>query len=59
MNDNDNDDELFDKFMSKIISEEAQKQIRNEQELEDTPARKYIKRYRELPQNRIVYRKSQ
>lgn len=48
----------FDKFMDKIVSEEAKKQIRAEDDNVDTPARVYNKKYRELPQNRIVYRPS-
>ena len=46
----------FDKFMDSILNEEAKKQARTETDAQDTPARVYIKRYRELPQNRIVYR---
>jgi hypothetical protein len=53
----DNEEFEFDKFMQSILSEEAKKQARSEDELEDTPARVYNKRYRELPQNRIVYRR--
>jgi len=46
----------FDKFMDGILNEEAKKKTRTENDAVDTPARVYIKRYRELPQNRIVYR---
>lgn len=57
MND-DKDEGAFDKFMDKIVSEEAQRQVRAEDELEETPGRVYIRKYRELPQNRIVYRRT-
>ena len=46
----------FEKFMDGILNEEAKKKTRTENDAVDTPARVYIKRYRELPQNRIVYR---
>jgi len=46
----------FEKFMDGILNEEAKKKTRTESDAVDTPARVYIKRYRELPQNRIVYR---
>ncbi len=52
----DKDDSPFDKFMDKIVAEEAQKQIRAEVEQEEAPSRVHAKRYRELPQNRIVFR---
>jgi hypothetical protein len=42
--------------MDSILNEEAKKKTRTESDAVDTPARVYIKRYRELPQNRIVYR---
>ena len=54
----DKEDKLFDKFMDKIVAEEAQRQVRAENELEDAPARVHAKRYRELPQNKIVFRYS-
>lgn len=54
----DNEKSPFDKFMDNIVAEEAQKQVRAENELEEAPSRVHAKRYRELPQNRIVFRRS-
>jgi hypothetical protein len=54
---NDENDNYFDKFIDKIVKEEANKKIRSETDLEDTPARVYQKRYREHHNNRIVYRR--
>lgn len=44
----------FDKFMDEIVVKEAKKEEQAKDE-EDTPQRKYVKRYRELPQNRIKF----
>jgi hypothetical protein len=54
--DNDNEDLTFtfDKFMDDIlIKESAQKPVL----LEETPSRKYVKRYIEKAANRIKYTK--
>jgi hypothetical protein len=56
MDDKQNDN-IFDKFMDKIVKEEAIKKVRAENELEDAPSRVHQKRYKEHPHNRIVYRR--
>lgn len=40
----------FDKFMDEIVVRERKLEKRDV--IEETPARKYAKKYRELPQNR-------
>lgn len=49
----DNQGFSFDKFMDEIVSDEmlTKKQVVKQDEL--TPAREYIRRYREYPGNRI------
>lgn len=50
-------DTTFDKFMDKIVKEEAIKKVRAEDELQDSPSRVHQKRYKENPNNRIVFRR--
>lgn len=48
----------FDKFMESIEKrEQALPQNQNDTLHEKTDARRYIERYRELPQNRIRYQR--
>jgi hypothetical protein len=56
MNDNDNMFE-FDKFIENIVEHEESRKTQQPPEQEKTDARRYVEKYRELPQNRTVYRK--
>jgi hypothetical protein len=56
MDDKDNND-IFDKFMEKIVKEEAIKKERAQVEMEESPSRVHQRRYKEHPHNRIVYRR--
>jgi len=50
-----NQDFVFDKFIDDIVKrEEASKRIDDNQS-QNTPQREYIKRYRELPQNKTKW----
>jgi hypothetical protein len=58
MNDNNNDNMFeFDKFIENIVEHEESRKTQQPPEQEKTDARRYVERYRELPQNRTVYRK--
>jgi hypothetical protein len=46
----------FDKFMDEIEEFEKAKEKRHEKYVEDTPQQAYQKRYKELSQNRIVWK---
>lgn len=48
--------ESFDKFMEGVVAGEIKNRARKTLN-EDSPARKYIKRYGELPQNRTVFKR--
>jgi hypothetical protein len=47
----------FDKFMKEIVDSEKKKQVYDEAIEDESPNRKYAKRYRELPQNKIIFNK--
>jgi len=54
----DNDRVNFDKYMDKILLDEERRKAaarRGKEHCDETPQRKYIKRYRETPGNRIRY----
>ena len=53
----DNDTFVFDKFMENIIVNEESRKQQQAPEQEKTDARRYVEKYRELPQNRTVCRK--
>lgn len=58
MSDSDNDQVFeFDKFMENIARQEDQRRTETPPEGEKTDARRYIERYRELPQNRTRYQR--
>jgi hypothetical protein len=49
-------DFVFDKFIDDIVKrEEASKRNDGDPREQNTPQREYIKRYRELPQNRTKW----
>lgn len=51
-----NQDFVFDKFIDDIVRrEEAAKKPEPSQQEQNTPQREYIRRYRELPQNRTKW----
>ena len=53
MSDNDSDTVFeFDKFMENITRQEESRRVEQPPEQEKTDARRYVERYRELPQNR-------
>jgi len=62
MSENDNKPEsedlsgIFDRFMEGVVEGEEKKRARKTLD-EDSPARRYIKKYGELPQNRIVIKR--
>jgi len=64
---NNHDDEYvpeftFDKFMNDIVSrEETARELHKEyvEGHKELPQRKYNRLYRELPQNRVIWRKKQ
>jgi len=45
----------FDKFIENITRHEDSRRVQQPPEQEKTDARRYIERYRELPQNRTRY----
>jgi len=48
--------DIFDRFMEGVVEGEEKKRARKILD-EDSPARRYIKKYGELAQNRISYKK--
>jgi hypothetical protein len=48
----------FDKFMEHIEKVEEANRKRHEKTLEDTPQQQYKKRYQELHQNRITWKRN-
>lgn len=51
-----NQDFVFDKFIDDIVKrEDASKRSEPPQHEQNTPQREYIRRYRELPQNRTKW----
>lgn len=55
MSEKNSDSFEFDKFMDEIIVKEEVSKKRNDTEDDVTPQREYVKRYRELPQNRVKF----
>lgn len=47
----------FDKFIDDILIKERNTVTNESGEADDTPQRRYNKMYREVPQNRTVWRK--
>lgn len=47
---------VFDRFMEGVVEGEEKKRARKTLD-EDSPGRRYIKKYGELPQNRIVIKR--
>ena len=45
----------FDKFIDDIVIKETRRKTVDAEKQDETPAQKYNRMYRELPQNRIVY----
>lgn len=52
MNENQDPQFEFDKFIQDIVKRESVERVENPDTNEITPQREYINRYRELPQNR-------
>ena len=52
MNENQDPNFEFDKFIQDIVKRESHERIETPPQNETTPGREYAQRYRELPQNR-------